>query len=143
MNLDECLDIVKKRYYQTSEEYKCMDYLKDLIENDSCDSTVYAYRKELFYMVINLITQNKLLEKNWLNALKDSRELEDVRKQLYIKDVWCNGIKVIGFDYDGCETVEGLQNLVDELVLYAGKAMDCNNTHPSYIDFEEILGGKQ
>lgn len=40
-------------------------------------------------------------------------------------DEWCYLIWAIGTDYDGCETVEQLKKLVDELVDMSQKARNC------------------
>lgn len=40
-------------------------------------------------------------------------------------DEWLFDIWAIGVDYDGCNTVESLKKLVDELVEMANKARDC------------------
>lgn len=40
-------------------------------------------------------------------------------------DEWLELINDIGFDYDGCNTVEGLKELVTELVDMATKARLC------------------
>ena len=40
----------------------------------------------------------------------------------------------IGFDYDGCNTVEGLKRLIDELVHLASLGRACNTTEPIYIN---------
>ena len=50
------------------------------------------------------------------------------------KDNWCQLIVDIGFDYDGCNTIESLKGLIDELVRYA------LNSRDNY-DYEEILKG--
>ena len=50
------------------------------------------------------------------------------------KDNWCQLISDIGFDYDGCNTIESLKGLIDELVRYA------LNSRDNY-DYEEILKG--
>lgn len=50
------------------------------------------------------------------------------------KDNWCQLIADIGFDYDGCNTIESLKVLIDELVRYA------LNSRDNY-DYEEILKG--
>ena len=38
---------------------------------------------------------------------------------------WLKMVWAIGVDYDGCNTVDSLQDLVDELVDMAQKARDC------------------
>lgn len=50
------------------------------------------------------------------------------------KDNWCQLIADIAFDYDGCNTIESLKGLIDELVRYA------LNSRDNY-DYEEILKG--
>lgn len=40
-------------------------------------------------------------------------------------DEWMELIRDIGFDYDGCYTVESLKGLVDELVEMSVKAREC------------------
>lgn len=40
-------------------------------------------------------------------------------------DEWLSMIWMVGCDYDGCETVESLKGLVDELVEMSQKARDC------------------
>lgn len=50
------------------------------------------------------------------------------------KDKWCQLIADIGFDYDGCNTIESLKGLIDELVRYS------LNSRDNY-DYEEILKG--
>ena len=40
-------------------------------------------------------------------------------------DEWLFDIWAIGCDYDGCGTVEGFKNLVDELVEMSKKAREC------------------
>lgn len=50
------------------------------------------------------------------------------------KDNWCQLIADIGFDYDGCNTIESLKGLIDELVRYS------LNSRDNY-DYEEILKG--
>lgn len=68
------------------------------------------------------------------------REREDYSRKLGVKNVWLNAIISIGSDYDGCNTVESLKGLIDELVYYAEKGWECNNTNPAYDDFEKLLG---
>ena len=52
------------------------------------------------------------------------------------KDKWCQLIADIGFDYDGCNTIESLKGLIDELVRYA------LNSRDNY-DYKEILMQRQ
>ena len=45
-------------------------------------------------------------------------------KQLKVKNEYLKLIYMIGFDYDGCDTVESLKELIDTLVDYAAKAFN-------------------
>ena len=54
----------------------------------------------------------------------------------------------LAFDYDGCNTVKGLKDLIDELVRFAKLGRACNITEPIYenngkkynIIHEELIG---
>ena len=52
-------------------------------------------------------------------------------------DEWLWHIWAIGFDYDGCNSVKSLQELVDELVDMALKARDCLHEGKLFEDKEE------
>lgn len=52
-------------------------------------------------------------------------------------DEWMELIVGIGFDYDGCNTVESLKSLVDELVEMAQKARICLKDGKIFCDEEE------
>ena len=52
-------------------------------------------------------------------------------------DEWLWHIWAIGLDYDGCNTVESLKELVDELVDMALKARDCLHNGKLFEDKEE------
>lgn len=52
-------------------------------------------------------------------------------------DEWLWHLWAIGLDYDGCDTVESLKFLVDELVDMALKARDCLHDGKLFEDKEE------
>ena len=52
-------------------------------------------------------------------------------------DEWLWQLWAIGLDYDGCNTVESLKELVDELVDMALKARDCLHDGKLFEDKEE------
>ena len=79
-------------------------------------------REKLKRKVDKLKTQITELE-------EDKKRLE---RQLRIKDCWCQYLCMIGFDCDGCHTVASLEELVEELVSYAEKAINCDDTSPVY-----------
>lgn len=61
----------------------------------------------------------------------------DLERQVKIKDEWCQLIVDLGFDYDGCNTVESLKGLIDELVDYAHKAIICDDVSVAYVGADD------
>ena len=61
----------------------------------------------------------------------------DLERQVKIKDEWCQLIIDLGFDYDGCNTVESLKGLIDELVDYAHKAIICDDVSVAYVGADD------
>lgn len=52
-------------------------------------------------------------------------------------DEWMELIRDIGFDYDGCNSVESLKELVDELVEMSQKARECLRNGKIFYNEEE------
>lgn len=70
-------------------------------------------------------------------VLSREREIERLKRQIKIKDEWCDRIWEIGTDYDGYENnLEELKKLVDELVEYSNKAKKCDDKSVAYIGYE-------
>ena len=61
----------------------------------------------------------------------------NLERQIKIKDEWCQLIIDLGFDYDGCNTVESLKGLIDELVDYAHKAISCDDVSVVYVGADD------
>ena len=61
----------------------------------------------------------------------------NLERQIKIKDEWCQLIIDLGFDYDGCNTVESLKGLIDELVDYAHKAISCDDVNVVYVGADD------
>ena len=60
-------------------------------------------------------------------------ELEQLKRQIKIKDEYLSLIIGIGFDYDGEDrNIEGLKSVIDQLVDYARKAIDNDDKSPIY-----------
>ena len=57
--------------------------------------------------------------------MKIADERDELRRKIEVKDQYLELITDIGFDYDGCESPNHLKELIDELVGYANKAIDC------------------
>ena len=68
----------------------------------------------------------------------------DLERQIKIKDKYCQLIINLGFDYDGFNTVDSLKGLIDELVSYAQKAIECDDNEVIYVngkgERDNILG---
>lgn len=68
----------------------------------------------------------------------------DLERQIKIKDKYCQLIIDLGFDYDGFNTVDSLKGLVDELVSYAQRAIECDDKGIVYVngkgEHDNILG---
>ena len=61
----------------------------------------------------------------------------NLERQIKIKDEWCQLIIDLGSDYDGCNTVESLKGLIDELVDYAHKAIVCDDVSVVYVGADD------
>lgn len=68
----------------------------------------------------------------------------DLERQIKIKDKYCQLIIDLGFDYDGFNTVDSLKGLIDELVSYAQRAIECDDKGIVYVngkgERDNILG---
>lgn len=68
----------------------------------------------------------------------------DLERQVKIKDKYCQLIIDLGFDYDGFNTVDNLKGLIDELVSYAQRAIECDDKGIVYVngkgEHDNILG---
>ena len=68
----------------------------------------------------------------------------DLERQVKLKNAYCQAIIDLGFSYDGFNAVDSLKGLIDELVLYAQRAVECDDKGVMYIDGEgrhrNILG---
>lgn len=58
----------------------------------------------------------------------------ELKKQIEIMEKYLELIIDLGFDFDGCNTVESLKGLVEELVHLASLARACNLTETMYCD---------
>ena len=51
-----------------------------------------------------------------------------LKRQIKIKDEYLQLICELGYDYDGCNTVKSLKELIDELVKLANQAINNDDT---------------
>lgn len=67
-------------------------------------------------------------------------ELEQLKRQIKIKDEYLSLIIGIGFDYDGEDgSIEGLKSVIDQLVDYAKKAIDNDDKSVIYGIFDDDI----
>lgn len=65
------------------------------------------------------------------------KEIERLKRQIKIKDEWCDRIWEIGTDYDGYgNNLKELKKLVDELIEYSNKAKRCDDKCVAYVSYE-------
>ena len=60
------------------------------------------------------------------------QKIKDLERRINIKDAYCNLIYMIGVDYDGYETPDGLKSLIDELVALAKRAVKNDDKYAMY-----------
>ena len=83
-------------------------------------------KEEIKIITLGDIFRNLETEEQAFEFLKYIKNLQQENKQLKEKvkyqknkidnkDNWCQLIVDIGFDYDGCNTIESLKGLIDEL----------------------------
>ena len=85
--------------------------------------------EELNDKIIELEIRNDFLKRN--NETKQEK-IEKLNKQVVIMEKYLELIYDLGFDYDGCNTIEGLKGLIDDLVHCASLGRACNTTEPIY-----------
>lgn len=59
--------------------------------------------------------------------------IEKIERQNEIKDAYLDIIYDIGVDYDGCNTIKSLKELIDEFMKWAKFAMDNNDREPMFV----------
>lgn len=61
------------------------------------------------------------------------RRLEQLERQIEIKNAYLDMIYDVGIDYDGCNTIKSLKELIDEFMKWAKFAMENNDTECMFI----------
>ena len=75
---------------------------------------------------------NKMNENNYNRYCESLKENQKSQYQIEIMEKYLELIVDLGFDFDGCNTVESLKGLVEELVHLASLARACNLTETIY-----------
>lgn len=104
------------------------------------------YEKEYIKRLQEYISSDRVLRNNQTKSDFDKfceqhcsdielllKENEILKRNLKIKDEYLSLIWAIGFDYDGACTVDGLIEVIDELVGYSKKAIICEDESAIYI----------
>ena len=84
----------------------------------------------------------ELLENERKEFLRDisrkDKEIEQLKRQIKIKNKYCQLIYDIGFDYDGYEKPNDLKMIIDELVSYSIDAINSDDKKVMYEDSNGI-----
>ena len=80
--------------------------------------------KDLFNAIMRVIDEKEEL-------YEENKELD---RKIQIKDKYLDLIIAIGYDYDGFSKAENLKGLIDELVRFAGMALNNDDKTPIAID---------
>jgi len=75
---------------------------------------------------------NQMNENNYERYCESLKENQKLQYQIEIMEKYLELIVDLGFDFDGCNTVESLKGLVEELVHLASLARACNLTETIY-----------
>lgn len=67
-------------------------------------------------------------------------ENKEMERQIRIMEKYFELICDLGYDYDGCNTVEGLKSLIDELVRLASLGRAANDKEAIYSTLEDEEG---
>lgn len=89
----------------------------------------------------NLKEETRDLFNTIMRVIDEKEELYEENKELdrkiQIKDKYLDLIIAIGYDYDGFSKAENLKGLIDELVRFAGMALNNDDKTPIAIDSNE------
>lgn len=78
----------------------------------------------------------KELQLRLLREEKDN-EIKKLERQIKIKNAYLTLINDIAYDYDGCNTVESLKGLIDELVKMNTQALKNDDWTVMYTDLSQ------
>lgn len=128
----------KKIYAKYFNARKCIDKLNIELEENNKALDIFderKYRKR--YLEEEREKRPNLLypdaDEIYQRYFEQREELEKKSRQLKIKDEYMKLIGYIACDYDGCNTVKSLQELIDELLEYMNKAIHCDDKFQAYI----------
>lgn len=104
-------------------------YIKGLIAQKISNGFTQALQTAL-----NKIEKLEEEVKSLKRDLQDSQnDISNLERKLEIKNRYLELLSDIGFDYDGCNTIASLKELIDELVGYADKAIECRTDTIEFI----------
>ena len=79
------------------------------------------------------------LLKNVASKKEIKKYIENLKRQIEIKNNYLDLIYCIGYDYDGCNSVKSLKELIDELVDLAAKGIKNDDKSEMYMGGKNIL----
>ena len=113
------------RLDQTKKVFKAIaDFIND-------ESGTYRY---LIYDVLGFKYENYAELIDGMTITNAIVKLEDLQREVKIKNAYLELIYGLIFDYDGFNTVEGLKGLIDETTIFVDRALNSDDKKPIYAD---------
>ena len=69
---------------------------------------------------------------------KYNQYIQELERKIKIKDAYLKLMYCVAFDYDNCDNIKDLQDLLDEIMKYSDLAIDSDDTTPIYNITDEI-----
>lgn len=89
------------------------------------------------------LDDEELFWTRFLNNIASKKEIEkyikNLKRQIEIKNNYLELIYDIGYDYDGCNSVKSLKELIDELIDLAAKGIKNDDKSEMYMGGKNIL----
>lgn len=101
------------------------------------EEKIGMYNIEEIYETLTENVEGSFLNRSMVDAMifeiKDlQQENQQLKKQIEIKDKWCQLIIDLGIDYDGYTQSDSLKLLIDDLVNYASNSIKADDKTTAY-----------
>lgn len=124
--------IINQKIY--AEEYEKVTKQLNCEVKDNLEKAIALEQKDNEISSLNQVHNYdvKTIDEVKGEAVKLYTELKEKDRQIKIKDGYNKLLVDIGFDYDGCETVESLKSVIDDLVDLSKRAIANDDTYGIY-----------
>ena len=93
----------------------------------------YETQKEQFNLVYDYIEKLEKHIEFYEKHGSYKEKINEMQRQIDIKNAYLDIIYDIGIDYDGCNTIKSLKELIDEFMKWAKFAIENNDREPMFI----------